>query len=619
MTGDHQRQEGMSRELGTLRKLHELMCRVNAGEDLPTVLQSLVDGVADVAGFRIAAVSILHPNQEFEMLAVAGDDDARAALVGKRTPLADIAKEFDLAENWGVLRFVPHERLDGSPQGWIPDVAPLDVPDAWHPEDLLLAPLHAPTGEMVGLLSVDLPVDGLRPDQFARDALDMYAVQAGIAISNAKQREQAREEIRLAGVVHGAARAVHSALDPAGVLAAAVDPIREGLHCDAVWVRVLGEPDGAGGDLRAVAEPVVTDSPGELVNLATEVARKAWKERRAVILAGARPLWESPDVGGSNPLFRPPVAVAQQASAVDWLDRAGCHSVMLVPIGAGPDCSGYVLLGQATATATWQASEVEAALEIGREIGRALLRAKVYEELRELDRYKSETFSTVAHELKNPLAALTGHVEMLQGDGLVTSEAAAPSLAAIDRAAGRLNALVEDLLVLARVSDRRRPLTDEAVDLGAVVRDAADLLEPQAARHGVTLELAGVDGVAVVQGDPVELDRVVTNLLSNAVKFSPEGGPVTMELEDTGAAVVLRCSDKGIGISEDDQQQLFTEFFRSTAPAALQVPGTGLGLAIVKRIVDRHGGSIEVDSMPGRGTTFVVTLPAGPPDARSSV
>ena len=598
-----------SRELGTLRLLHELMCRVNAGEDLQTVLQSLVDGVADVAGFRIAAVSILHPNQEFEMLAVAGDDDARRDLLGNRTPLEEIAGEFAIAENWGVLRFIPHERLAGDPQGWIPQVTPLDVADAWHPEDALLAPLHAPTGEMVGLLSVDLPVDGLRPGQFARDVLDMYAVQAGIAISNAKQRDAAREEIRLATVVHDVARAVNGALSPSEVVEAAVEPVAHGLHCDAVWVRIFDAPGGAvGHGLRAALEPSDLGSTDEVVGLASRVACEAWAARQAVVLAGQRPLWEAPGVDGTNPLLRPEVGADDLHLAGRWLDRAGCHSVMLVPIGAGPDCCGYLLLGQATQTATWQASEVEAALEIGREIGRALLRAQVYDELRELDRYKTEMFGTVAHELKSPLTAISGHVELLEHSGSHSDETSA-SLAAIDRASGRLAALVEDLLVLARVSDPHRHLVSGPVDLQKVAVAAQELVSAQAAKQGVTVGLEGFEECPTVVGDATELDRMVGNLLTNAVKFSPDGGRVTLAVEQREGAIVLRCTDEGLGISQADQEQLFTEFFRSSAPAALQIPGTGLGLAIVKRIVDRHAGTITVESAPGAGATFTVVLP----------
>jgi signal transduction histidine kinase len=110
-------------------------------------------------------------------------------------------------------------------------------------------------------------------------------------------------------------------------------------------------------------------------------------------------------------------------------------------------------------------------------------------------------------------------------------------------------------------------------------------------------------------GEGAELDRLVGNLLGNAIKFSPSGGTVVLSVEEVGGDVVLRCSDEGIGISPEDQAQLFTEFFRSTNPAALDIPGTGLGLTIVKRIVERHRGSITLESTLGRGTTFTVTLP----------
>jgi len=111
-------------------------------------------------------------------------------------------------------------------------------------------------------------------------------------------------------------------------------------------------------------------------------------------------------------------------------------------------------------------------------------------------------------------------------------------------------------------------------------------------------------------GDADELDRVCANLVSNAVKYTPEGRSVTVSLARVGDQVVLECSDEGIGISTSDQEQLFTEFYRSSNPEAIAQPGTGLGLAIVSRIVGRHHGRIEVESSLGKGSTFRVYLPA---------
>ncbi|HEX5770748.1 MAG TPA: ATP-binding protein [Nocardioidaceae bacterium] len=588
-----------------MRRLHALMCRVNAGEDLASVLQSLVDGVADVTGFAVAAVSYLHPDRHLEVVAVAGDDAARDQLIGVRTLVDEISDEFEIADHWGMLRFVPHERLNGETgRGWIPDVAPLDVPDAWHPEDALLAPLSAPTGEMVGLLSVDLPRDGLRPGQFAREALEMYAAQAGIAISNAQQRERLREEVRLAAVVRDVVQSAGKALDLGEVIDACVDPIVRGLQCDALWVRAFeGEGEVPGRGRGAIHGTPRLVPPDEVVALAGRLAEQGWATRRAVVLPGIH-------LAPADHVTDDEVRLT-----LDFVGQSGCRSVLLAPMGAGPECLGYLVLGRADESTTWTAEEITAALEIGRDLGRAVLHARLFErehqlvdELRQLDRYKTEMISTLAHELKNPLTAIIGHLELLETaeDGRLTDR----SLAAIERGATRLSDLVEDLLVLSKVGDPHRALVPVPVDLADVVDNAAELLEAAAAKQGVHIDLVGTGEKVSAYGDAAELDRVVGNLLGNAVKFSPAGGTVTCSVEAVDGSVVLRCTDQGIGISPADQANLFTEFFRSTNPTALEIPGTGLGLTIVKRIVERHQGTIGLDSEVGRGTTFTVTLPS---------
>ena len=274
------------------------------------------------------------------------------------------------------------------------------------------------------------------------------------------------------------------------------------------------------------------------------------------------------------------------------------------------------MLGRSAETSTWTPEEVNAALEIGRDLGRAVLHARLFgrehhlvEELRQLDRYKTEMISTLAHELKNPLTSIVGHLELLEAPEDPGSTAM--SLAAIDRGARRLSDLVEDLLLLSKVGDPHRPLEASSVDLAEVVRDVAEMLATPAARQQVRVRLVGTDAKVATYGNAAELERVVGNLLANAVKFSPAGGTVTCTVSEEDGVAVFRCADEGLGISAEDQDLLFTEFFRSTNPAALAVPGTGLGLTIVKRIVERHCGTISLDSALGAGTEFTVTLPAG--------
>jgi diguanylate cyclase (GGDEF)-like protein/PAS domain S-box-containing protein len=182
--------------MSALRRLYGLIGRINSVRTLPDVLQSVVDGVVEGLAFGIAVVNLVHADGSFEVFAVAGSEDAREELLGSRSPAGAFDSEFAVAEHWGGLRFVPHDRIpDDAITGWIPpeNVGPTVAgPDAWHPWDALFAPLTAPSGELVGMLSVDLPQDGRRPGALQRELLEMFATQAGIAIDNARLSERLR-------------------------------------------------------------------------------------------------------------------------------------------------------------------------------------------------------------------------------------------------------------------------------------------------------------------------------------------------------------------------------------------------------------------------------------------
>ena len=231
-------------------------------------------------------------------------------------------------------------------------------------------------------------------------------------------------------------------------------------------------------------------------------------------------------------------------------------------------------------------------------------------ELQALDTYKSQLIATVSHELKNPLTAITGYLEMLDVAPEL-SPASRSAVAAMDRGADRLSRVVEDLLLLSKVGDphqrphrrRRRP--------GAGGRGG----HRPGRGHGPAARTSTLDvelpaGPVVARGDATEIDRLVSNLVSNAVKYTPEGRRVSIRVSREGGRARIEVADEGLGISAADQERLFDEFFRSNNPEAVRQPGTGLGLAIVKRIVERHGGDILVDSELGAGSTFTVTLPA---------
>jgi diguanylate cyclase (GGDEF)-like protein/PAS domain S-box-containing protein len=181
--------------LTAVRRLYEVSARMGAGRSLAETLQAVVDGVVDGLGFGIALLNLRHEDGKFEVIAVAGSPEAREALLGTVSAADIFDAEFAIADQWGGLRFVPHERLpEGEVVGWVPDVPVSDDPDAWHPLDALFAPLYSPDGELVGMLAVDLPEDHRRPGPIHRELLEIFATQAGLAIDKARLTDQLRAE-----------------------------------------------------------------------------------------------------------------------------------------------------------------------------------------------------------------------------------------------------------------------------------------------------------------------------------------------------------------------------------------------------------------------------------------
>lgn len=178
----------MSPSEAALRELHRVIIGIHTHRDLAGTAQAVADIVVQAVGFAVAAVSVVCPEGGLRIIAVAGSDAARAQLLGTHRPLSAYEQEFAVAQSWGTLLFVPHDRLpDAASRGWIPEVtAPSNTDtDTWHPLDALYAPLRSSAGELIGVLSVDLPAAGRRPRLAQRDLLELFAGQAGIAIDNA--------------------------------------------------------------------------------------------------------------------------------------------------------------------------------------------------------------------------------------------------------------------------------------------------------------------------------------------------------------------------------------------------------------------------------------------------
>jgi signal transduction histidine kinase len=233
---------------------------------------------------------------------------------------------------------------------------------------------------------------------------------------------------------------------------------------------------------------------------------------------------------------------------------------------------------------------------------------KQNERLLELDRLKDEFVATASHELRTPLTSLSGYLEMsldpAEGSLSPTRE---NHLRIAQRNAGRLGALVDQLLFLARADSHPLELRVEIVDLAELLDEAAENAGPAASAKNIALEVDAEPRRAV--GDRPQLVRVVDNLVTNAIKFTPDGGAVRLVLRGEGKTAVVEVADTGVGISASDQPDLFNRFFRGRNAVEDAVPGSGLGLAISQVIAEAHGSSIEVESAPGSGSTFRLALP----------
>jgi signal transduction histidine kinase len=226
----------------------------------------------------------------------------------------------------------------------------------------------------------------------------------------------------------------------------------------------------------------------------------------------------------------------------------------------------------------------------------------------ETERLKGEFFALVSHELRTPLTSILGYIELItEREGEQMSDSGRRSLQVVSRNADRLDALVQDLLMVAQIEAGTFGIEPGEVDIGELAAHCREEQGPVAAARGIALSVSAED-LPPFAGDPRRLSQVLDNLVSNAIKFTPDGGNVGVSIADVNGACVIEVADTGAGIEPDDMAQLFNRFYRTRSADREQVKGAGLGLAIVKAIVDAHDGEISAESSR-EGSVFRVSIP----------
>jgi two-component system phosphate regulon sensor histidine kinase PhoR len=234
-------------------------------------------------------------------------------------------------------------------------------------------------------------------------------------------------------------------------------------------------------------------------------------------------------------------------------------------------------------------------------------------QLKLVDQIRRDFVANVSHELRTPLSILRGYIETLLDNPKTSREELARILQIMERHSKRLGLLVDDLLSLAQLESSSASLEIGEVQLSElfenVLRDWKERLAGKQLRLIVDLP----PDMPPIRADETRLQEVLYNLLENAVKYSRENGEIRLQAERCGPEIVISVGDNGIGISRDDLPRIFERFYRADKTRSGELGGTGLGLAIVKHIAQLHGGRVEAESEPGRGTTVRVFLPTNMP------
>jgi two-component system NtrC family sensor kinase len=226
--------------------------------------------------------------------------------------------------------------------------------------------------------------------------------------------------------------------------------------------------------------------------------------------------------------------------------------------------------------------------------------------LKKLDRIKSDFVNIVSHDLRSPLTAILGYVELIERVGNV-NEAQRDFIRHVQTSVQNITSLINDLLNLGRI-EAGFDVRNEAVDIVQIVQFAIESFRQIAGEKQVDLALDLPGSLPPILANPVQIRQMVDNLLDNAIKYTGSGGTITVQSTVAQDQIVLQFKDTGIGIPALDLPHVFDKFYRASNTGD-ESAGTGLGLSIVKSVVEAHGGRIWVDSVVGKGSSFTVVLP----------
>jgi GAF domain-containing protein/anti-sigma regulatory factor (Ser/Thr protein kinase) len=430
------------------------------------------------------------------------------------------------------------------------------------------------------------------------ELVQTFADQAAIAIENVRLFKETQESLdRQTATAELLAAMSESAFDLKPVFEMVLERSLALCKAEYGWIRQF-DRDGTSRTV-AVKRPdqtVADSAPPPDVRTGGGLLGRTYRERRTVHVA---------DIA-SDP------TVARSTAMV----RIGARTGLGVPLLRGDEVLGVLVLVRIEVR-PFADREIELVESFARQAAIAIENVRLFNEIQEksaqlevANRHKTEFLANMSHELRTPLNAIIGFSEvLLQRMFGELNEQQADYLEDIMSSGRHLLTLINDILDLSKIEAGRMELELASFSLVAALNNAVTLVRERAQSHGIRLELDVAPQLDTVVADERKLKQVVVNLLANAVKFTPDGGTITLRAVRENGHVRLAVHDTGIGIAPEDQARIFEEFQQATHLTEKSREGTGLGLALSRRMVELHGGTITVDSAPGKGSTFTVALP----------